>query len=221
MFGGINGCNLYSQATTRQHHHSSRMHTAPLETVRASVSVATTKTSLWGGGGIRSLNEQLWIGLQWSPPVVTSRGCFVGPRFDVREWEGRPPGLMLGRGRVVPYHVTYPKMHLDRSSGQTNTYENITFPQLRLRTVIMSIQGSHFSGLTKFHDFSMIFLGFSVNFQVFFHYFKSDFQVVLIYIHKLTNLHLNKKLTISIILQINKPSFQPLSNSVSGFRGNF
>ena len=32
-------------------------------------------------------------------------------------------------------------------------------------------QGSHFSGLTKFHDISMIFPGFLVNFQVFFHYF--------------------------------------------------
>ena len=32
-------------------------------------------------------------------------------------------------------------------------------------------QGSHFFGLTKFHDISMIFPGFSVIFQVFFHYF--------------------------------------------------
>ena len=32
-------------------------------------------------------------------------------------------------------------------------------------------QGSYFSGLTKFHDFSMIFPVSSVNFQVFFHYF--------------------------------------------------
>ena len=52
---------------------------------------------------------------------------------------------------------------------------------------------------------SMTFPGFSVNFQVFFHFFKSDFQFVLIYIHKFTSFHLNKKLTISILLQINKP----------------
>ena len=42
------------------------------------------------------------------------------------------------------------------------------------------LQGSHFFGLTKFHDISMIFPGFLVNFQVFFHYFlKYDFQVIL------------------------------------------
>ena len=41
-------------------------------------------------------------------------------------------------------------------------------------------QGSHFFGLTKFHDISMIFPGFLVNFQVFFSLFlKYDFQVVL------------------------------------------
>ena len=32
----------------------------------------------------------------------------------------------------------------------------------------MPCQGSHFFGLTKFHDISMIFPGFLVNFQVFF-----------------------------------------------------
>ena len=36
---------------------------------------------------------------------------------------------------------------------------------------IRDCQGSHFFGLTKFHDISMIFPGFLVNFQVFFHYF--------------------------------------------------
>ena len=41
-------------------------------------------------------------------------------------------------------------------------------------------QGSHFFGLTKFHDISMIFPGFLVNFQVFFKLFlKYDFQVVM------------------------------------------
>ena len=39
-------------------------------------------------------------------------------------------------------------------------------------------QGSHFFRLTKFHDISMIFPGFLVNFQVFFSLFlKYDFQV--------------------------------------------
>ena len=42
------------------------------------------------------------------------------------------------------------------------------------------VQGSHFFGLKKFHDISMIFPGFLVNFQVFFSLFlKYDFQVVL------------------------------------------
>ena len=42
------------------------------------------------------------------------------------------------------------------------------------------LQGSHFFRLTKFHDISMIFPGFLVNFQVFFSLFlKYDFQVVL------------------------------------------
>ena len=38
-------------------------------------------------------------------------------------------------------------------------------------TVAGFIQGSHSFRLTKFHDISMIFQGFLVNFQVFFHYF--------------------------------------------------
>ena len=50
---------------------------------------------------------------------------------------------------------------------------------LRFCTQII-IQGSHFFGLTKFHDISMIFPGLLVNFQVFFSLFlKYDFQVVL------------------------------------------
>ena len=47
-------------------------------------------------------------------------------------------------------------------------------------TVFHTSQGSHFFGLTKFRDISMIFPGFLVNFQVFFSLFlKYDFQVVL------------------------------------------
>ena len=42
------------------------------------------------------------------------------------------------------------------------------------------LQGSHFFGLTKFHDISMTSPGFLVNVQVFFSLFlKYDFQVVL------------------------------------------
>ena len=40
-----------------------------------------------------------------------------------------------------------------------------------LKANILLNQGSHFFGLTKFHDISMIFPGFLVNFQLFFDYF--------------------------------------------------
>ena len=60
--------------------------------------------------------------------------------------------------------------------------------------------------LWLFHDFSRFFS----KFPGIFHYFNGDFKVVWIYIQKLANFHLNKKLTILIRLQINKPSFQPI-----------
>ena len=84
-----------------------------------------------------------------------------------------------------------------------------TIIALLSKMVLFRTQGSHFFGLTKFHDISMIFPGFLVNFQVLFSLFlKYDFQVVLnINICKLLEFHLNKKLIISIILQISKPSF--------------
>ena len=42
----------------------------------------------------------------------------------------------LGEG--VPYHVTYPIMHLmlPNTPEQTDTCENIAFPQLHLRAII-------------------------------------------------------------------------------------
>ena len=55
-----------------------------------------------------------------------------------------------------------------------------SFPLVSLHLIMFNTQGSHFFGLTKFHDISMIFPGFLVNFQVFFSLFlKYDFQVVL------------------------------------------
>ena len=47
------------------------------------------------------------------------------------------------------------------------------YPQYKIQSCwfVFWVQGSYFFGLTKFHDISMIFPGFSVNFQVFFHYF--------------------------------------------------
>ena len=51
---------------------------------------------------------------------------------------------------------------------------------MSIRDTCTTFQGSHFFGLTKFHDISMIFPGFLVNFQVLFSLFlKYDFQVVL------------------------------------------
>ena len=116
---------------------SSRMYTACLETMHASVSVATNRCHSWGV----SQNEQVWTGFQWSPPDVTSRGF---------------PGLM-SRGSGVPCltfsgvgGVTLP--HLSEGSTlpcgpsyeafdaipheQTNACENITFPQTYLRAVM-------------------------------------------------------------------------------------
>ena len=53
-------------------------------------------------------------------------------------------------------------------------------PKLPIGAYTDHSQGSHFFGLTKFHDISMIFPGFLVNFQVIFSLFlKYDFQVVL------------------------------------------
>ena len=48
------------------------------------------------------------------------------------------------------------------------------------KIIKQNTQGSHFSGPTKFHDISMIFPGFLVNFQVFFPLFlKCNFQAIL------------------------------------------
>ena len=74
---------------TRQH--PSRM--------RNACSVAVTGCQYWGQGG-RSSSEQVWTGIQWWPPLVSTRGggrsqfwCpgggqGVGLRYDVW-WEGR------------------------------------------------------------------------------------------------------------------------------------
>ena len=104
------------------------------------VSVATTICH--GGGGLfRSPNEQVWTGLRWSPPDVTSRGA--------KSW-----GLMTrGGGQGVSPQVWcpgwrgYPTMwpiswciwcYLNPSLVNRHTpMHNITFPQLRLWAVTM------------------------------------------------------------------------------------
>ena len=60
---------------------------------------------------------------------------------------------------------------------------------------ILNNKGSHFFGLTKFHDISMIFPGFLSKFSGIFSLFlKYDFQVVLnINIRKLTEFHFEQK----------------------------
>ena len=73
--------------------HSCRKHTAHLETASISVSVATIRCHTWGSG--RLTNEQVWKGLQWSPPDVTGRGGGKSPgltRPDVRRGEGAGVG---------------------------------------------------------------------------------------------------------------------------------
>ena len=52
------------------------MNTDRLEALYASVSVVTTP------GG--TLPEQVWAGLQWSPPGVTSKGCTLPEKI----WTG-------------------------------------------------------------------------------------------------------------------------------------
>ena len=92
--------------------------------------------------------------------------------------------LLLSRSSFVtrPYHSQksvedvavaivnhyWPLRNDSKDLSSTTTLDNLL------------LQGSHFFGLTKFHDISMIFPGFLVNFQVFLSLFlKYDFQVVL------------------------------------------
>ena len=106
-------CHPYTCHTRK---YSNRMRTTNLETMHALVSVVTR-------GRCGSLNEQVWTGLQWSPPDVTK-----GSRSQV--W-------CTGVGGY-PYHVTYSIMLLMLPTylhGQTDTCENITFPQLCLPVV--------------------------------------------------------------------------------------
>ena len=94
------------------------MHTARLETIQASVSVATTRYCFWGP------NEQVWIGRQWSPPDLNSRGNKVLGLMS----EGRKRGE---RGTLSfdlshdPFDVTSHPL-----CERTDACESITFPQL-------------------------------------------------------------------------------------------
>ena len=68
---------------------------------------------------------------------------------------------------MIPYWVTVSKKNNKLPQDQISW--NIFWFQIFWS--LIDVQGSHFVGLTKFHDISMIFPGFSVNFKVFFHYF--------------------------------------------------
>ena len=98
--------------------HSIRICTTALKTINASVSVSVTRChSKWVG---LSQNEQVWTGLQWSPPDATRR-MLLGLMS-----RGTLPYISQG----VSYHVTYSMMHSMLSPcEQTNTCENNTFPQ--------------------------------------------------------------------------------------------
>ena len=107
----FNNC---AQNDTRKH--SSRMRTSHLETICASVSIATTRCHSQGR------SSKVWTGLQWPPPDVTSRGS---------------PHLM-SRGRY-PTMWQYPLIHLISPPSfyeQTDACENFTFPQTYLQAVI-------------------------------------------------------------------------------------
>ena len=101
--------------------HCSRICTACLETVHASISVAIISCR-WGGGG-GSQNEQVWTGLQWSPPDGISGGS---------------TGLM-SRGGGAPSDLSNEAFDVTYFSPprceQTNACENITFAQAYLRAV--------------------------------------------------------------------------------------
>ena len=106
---------LKSSVITRQH--SSRMRTARLPTVW--ISVATTRCQ-WGEGG-RTSSEQVWTGLQWWPPDVTSRRMALSEqvwtglmsREVPQAWcPGGYPRPDVQRGQGDPYHMVYPIMHM-------------------------------------------------------------------------------------------------------------
>ena len=89
--------------------HSSRMRTACLETAHASVSVATTRCHSLGVPKWTVLNMSLSDHYQMSL-ARGSTGLMSRGQSDVlQEAGGTPPDLSWG---WVPYHVTFPMMHL-------------------------------------------------------------------------------------------------------------
>ena len=64
------------------------------------------------------------------PPWGGGGGMPPGSSVCILVWVGRDACLLAGGGVCIQVGQTLP-----HKCGQTNMYENITFPQLRLRTV--------------------------------------------------------------------------------------
>ena len=81
--------------------------------------------------------EQVWTGLQWWLADDTSWGCGQrDPRFDV---QGVEAGVRAGEGRTCTVRSNASRIIVTQGTPvnrQTETRENITFPQLRWRPVI-------------------------------------------------------------------------------------
>ena len=69
-------------------------------------------------------------------PDLMSGGGVPGLMFGGGGRSHMSPGLIpeVGGGGRVPYHLTYSMIHVTYL-GQTDAYENITFPELRLQAV--------------------------------------------------------------------------------------
>ena len=99
----------------------------------------TARQRGWGGWRRRSSSDQVWTGLHSWLPDATSGGDKAGSLY------GKVPCLGGGDCRDRSLHDEFQCiMGNDPPCGQTNTTENITFPQLCWQ-VIMSSPGVAFS----------------------------------------------------------------------------
>ena len=96
-------------------------------------------------------NEQVWTGLKWWPPDITSMCGRAGGGYSGLISRGGVQGWGLGRGPQVSWPVglepggwaLYSEVQCIVGNGLrlTDTYENITFQQLRWRAVIIMFWG--------------------------------------------------------------------------------
>ena len=114
------------------------MCTTHLETVHASVSVATTRCHSY-----RSQNEQFWKDLQWSPLDIINGGDLS--KSDI---QGVPYLTFPGGYPTIwpiPWCIWCYLLPLRRE--KTHTCENITLPQLRWRAVKNNNTSTTFSSI--------------------------------------------------------------------------